>query len=217
MNKQITTLLFDLDGTLLDTNELIVTSYLHTFEQFFPGRFKREDVMPFLGPPLIDAFKSVDRDKAEEMVKIYRKFNMEKHDLLVQEFEGVYETIRTLHENGMKMAIVSTKIRKTVVKGLKLTNLDEFFDVIITLDDVEKAKPDPEPLLKALDALEAEPREAIMIGDNYHDILGGKNAGTYTCGVAWSLKGKDYLEQYKPDFMLEKMPDLLEIAGVGVR
>lgn len=217
MNKQITTLLFDLDGTLLDTNELIVTSYLHTFEQFFPGRFKREDVMPFLGPPLIDAFKSVDRDKAEEMVKIYRKFNMEKHDLLVQEFAGVYETICTLHENNMKMAIVSTKIRKTVIKGLKLTNLDEFFDVVIALDDVEKAKPDPEPLLKALDALESEPREAIMIGDNYHDILGGKNAGTYTCGVAWSLKGKDYLEQYKPDFMLETMPDLLDIVKVGVR
>lgn len=217
MNEQITTILFDLDGTLLDTNELIVTSYLHTFEQFFPGRFKREDVMPFLGPPLYDAFKSVDPDKAEEMVKIYRDFNMEKHDLLVREFEGVFETIRTLHENDMKMAIVSTKIRKTVVKGLKLTGLDQFFDVIITLDDVEKAKPDPEPLLKALGALESEPREAIMIGDNYHDILGGKNAGTFTCGVAWSLKGKDYLEQFDPDFMLKKMPDLLDIVKVGVQ
>ncbi|MBM7713868.1 pyrophosphatase PpaX [Bacillus thermophilus] len=217
MNEQITTILFDLDGTLLDTNELIVTSYLHTFEQFFPGRFKREDVMPFLGPPLYDAFESVDPDKAEEMVKIYRDFNMEKHDLLVREFEGVFETIRTLHENDMKMAIVSTKIRKTVVKGLKLTGLDQFFDVIITLDDVEKAKPDPEPLLKALGALESEPHEAIMIGDNYHDILGGKNAGTFTCGVAWSLKGKDYLEQFHPDFMLKKMPDLLDIVKVGVQ
>ncbi|WP_340084823.1 pyrophosphatase PpaX [Siminovitchia sp. FSL H7-0308] len=217
MNEQITTILFDLDGTLLDTNELIVTSYLHTFEQFFPGRFKREDVMPFLGPPLYDAFESVDPDKAEEMVKMYRDFNMEKHDLLVREFEGVFETIRTLHENDMKMAIVSTKIRKTVVKGLKLTGLDQFFDVIITLDDVEKAKPDPEPLLKALGALESEPHEAIMIGDNYHDILGGKNAGTFTCGVAWSLKGKDYLEQFHPDFMLKKMPDLLDIVKVGVQ
>ncbi|ONK22499.1 pyrophosphatase PpaX [Bacillus sp. VT-16-64] len=217
MNEQITTILFDLDGTLLDTNELIVTSYLHTFEQFFPGRFKREDVMPFLGPPLYDAFESVDPDKAQEMVKIYRDFNMEKHDLLVREFEGVFETIRTLHENDMKMAIVSTKIRKTVVKGLKLTGLDQFFDVIITLDDVEKAKPDPEPLLKALGALESEPHEAIMIGDNYHDILGGKNAGTFTCGVAWSLKGKDYLEQFHPDFMLKKMPDLLDIVKVGVQ
>jgi pyrophosphatase PpaX len=215
MKKKITTLLFDLDGTLLDTNDLIVRSYLHTFEQFFPGRFQREDVMPFLGPPLMDALKSVDPDRAEEMVKVYRQFNMENHDLLVREFEGVYETIRTLHENNMKMAVVSTKIKKTVEKGLQLTNLKDFFDVVIALDDVKKAKPDPEPLLKALDALGSDPEEAIMIGDNYHDILGGKNAGTLTCGVAWSLKGRAYLERYEPDFMLEKMPDILDIVGVG--
>lgn len=217
MTDKINTLLFDLDGTLLDTNELIISSYLHVFEQFYPGRFKREDVLPFLGPPLIDAFESVDPEKAEEMVEIYRKFNMEKHDMLVHEFEGVYETIRTLHENDFKMAIVSTKIRKTVLKGLALTNLDEFFDVVVTLDEVEKAKPDPEPLEKALSALGSKPEEAMMIGDNYHDILGGKNAGTYTCGVAWSVKGADFLKQYKPDYMLERMSDLLDIVGVGIR
>ncbi|GIN19714.1 pyrophosphatase PpaX [Siminovitchia fordii] len=216
-HNKINTLLFDLDGTLLDTNELIITSYLHTFEKFYPGRFTREDVLPFLGPPLIDAFVSVDPEKAEEMVDVYRKFNMEKHDMLVHEFEGVYETIRTLHENDFKMAIVSTKIRKTVLKGLALTNLDEFFDVIITLDEVEKAKPDPEPLEKALAALGSKPAEAIMIGDNYHDILGGKNAGTFTCGVAWSVKGADFLKQYDPDYMLDKMSDLLDIVGVGYK
>lgn len=214
---KINTLLFDLDGTLLDTNELIITSYLHVFEQFYPGRFNREDVLPFLGPPLIDAFASVDPEKADEMVDIYRKFNMEKHDMLVHEFEGVYETIRTLHENNFKMAIVSTKIRKTVLKGLALTNLDEFFDVVITLDEVDNAKPDPEPLEKALAALGSNPEEAIMIGDNYHDILGGKNAGTYTCGVAWSVKGEDFLKQYSPDYMLKKMSDILDIVGMGIK
>ncbi|MBD8004576.1 pyrophosphatase PpaX [Bacillus norwichensis] len=214
---KINTLLFDLDGTLLDTNELIITSYLHVFEQFYPGRFNREDVLPFLGPPLIDAFASVDPEKADEMVDIYRKFNMEKHDMLVHEFEGVYETIRTLHENNFKMAIVSTKIRKTVLKGLALTNLDEFFDVVITLDEVDNAKPDPEPLEKALAALGSNPEEAIMIGDNYYDILGGKNAGTYTCGVAWSVKGEDFLKQYSPDYMLKKMSDILDIVGMGIK
>lgn len=217
MNREINTLLFDLDGTLLDTNELIITSYLHVFDQYYPGRFKREDVLPFLGPPLLDAFASVDSEKAEEMVEVYRSFNMEKHDLLVQEFEGVYETIRTLHENNFKLAIVSTKIRKTVLKGLALANLDEFFDVIITLDEVENAKPDPEPLEKALKKLGSKPEEALMIGDNYHDILGGKNAGTYTCGVSWSAKGADFLRGYEPDYMIEKMSDLLDIVGVGIR
>lgn len=215
MKNKITTLLFDLDGTLIDTNELIVSSYLHTLDKYYPGRYGREDVLPFLGPPLIDAFMEVDPEKAEEMVSIYRKYNLEQHDLLVTEFNGVFETIRTLHENNYKLAIVSTKMRDTVLKGLALTNLDQFFDVIITLNEVENAKPDPEPLEKALAALDSKPEEAMMIGDNYHDILGGKNAGTYTCGVAWSLKGRSYLEEFKPDFMLENMADLLDIVGVG--
>ena len=86
MNKQITTLLFDLDGTLIDTNELIVTSYLHTLEKYYPGRFTREDVLPFMGPPLMEVFSGIDAEKVDEMIKVYRKYNDEQHDLLVTEF-----------------------------------------------------------------------------------------------------------------------------------
>ncbi|MCI2252947.1 pyrophosphatase PpaX [Domibacillus sp. PGB-M46] len=213
--KSITTLLFDLDGTLINTNELIVQSFLHTLNHYFPNQYEREDVYPFMGPPLIDTFEALDKERTMEMVDHYRAFNHEKHDALVTEFEGVYETIRTLHENGFKMAIVSTKIHETVLKGLKLTNLDPFFDVVIGLDDVEHAKPHPEPVQKALAALGSKPEEAIMVGDNYHDIEGGKNAGVQTAGVAWSLKGRDFLNTYDPDYMLESMADLLDILQVG--
>lgn len=213
--KNITTLLFDLDGTLINTNELIVQSFLHTLNHYFPNQYEREDVYPFMGPPLIDTFEALDKERTKEMVDHYRAFNHEKHDALVTEFEGVYETIRTLHENGFKMAIVSTKIHETVLKGLKLTNLDPFFDVVIGLDDVEHAKPHPEPVQKALAALGSKPEEAIMVGDNYHDIEGGKNAGVQTAGVAWSLKGRDFLNMYDPDYMLESMADLLDILQVG--
>ncbi|WP_309091133.1 pyrophosphatase PpaX [Domibacillus sp.] len=213
--KNITTLLFDLDGTLINTNELIVQSFLHTLNHYFPNQYEREDVYPFMGPPLIDTFEALDKERTMEMVNHYRAFNHEKHDALVTEFEGVYETIRTLHENGYKMAIVSTKIHETVLKGLKLTNLDPFFDVVIGLDDVEHAKPHPEPVQKALAALGSKPEEAIMVGDNYHDIEGGKNAGVQTAGVAWSLKGRDFLNTYDPDYMLESMADLLDILQVG--
>jgi pyrophosphatase PpaX len=79
---------------------------------------------------------------------------------------------------------------------------------------VEKAKPDPEPLVKALNQLGSVPEEAIMIGDSYHDIMGGKNTGTKTAGVAWSIKGREFLESYHPDYMLEQMADLLNIVEV---
>ncbi|MGE8080585.1 pyrophosphatase PpaX [Peribacillus loiseleuriae] len=211
MNSKITTLLFDLDGTLINTNELIVASFLDTLNHYYPDRYKREDVIPFNGPPLHETFHSIDPERTEEMVKHYRKHNLEHHDLLVTEFDEVYDTLKTLKESGYKLAIVSTKIHAVVMKGLRLMKLDEFFEVIITLDHVEKAKPDPEPVQRALALLGSSPEEAIMIGDNYHDILSGQNAGTKTAGVAWSAKGREHLEQYNPDYILEKMSDLITI------
>lgn len=214
MNKNITTLLFDLDGTLLNTNELIIASFTDTLNHYCPGQFKREDIIPFLGPTLIDTFTSIDPERADEMVAHYREHNWRNHDLLVTQFDGVFETVQTLKRSGYKLAIVTTKKRNVVEKGLRLSKLDQFFDVVVTLDDVENAKPDPEPLLKALEQVDSTPEEAIMIGDNSHDILGGKNAGTKTAGVAWSLKGREFLDTFKPDYMLENMSDLLDIVEV---
>ena len=145
---KIDTLLFDLDGTLINTNEWIIASFLHTLEHYRPGEFTREHAIEFIGPPLVDSFESVDPTRVDEMIQTYRTFNHEKHDELVTEYEGVYETIEQLHEKGFKIAIVTTKIRKTALMGLKLTGLDKFFDVVVGLDDVKKAKPDRSRLKK---------------------------------------------------------------------
>lgn len=214
MTTNITTLLFDLDGTLIDTNELIIQSFLHTFEKYFPGEYSREDVLPFMGPTLWETFSQIDKDNVEKLVEEYRTFNLANHDDYVEEFAGVKDTLKILQEKGYKLGVVTTKKWDTAMKGLKLTGLEEFFDVIVALDHVTKAKPDPEPILLALTKLHSKPEEALMIGDNSHDILGGKNAGTKTAGVAWSLKGRAYLEQFEPDYILENMRDLLSILKV---
>lgn len=214
MNNNITTVLFDLDGTLIDTNELIISSFLHTLEHYYPSRYKREDVLPFLGPTLRETFETMENANVDEMIKTYRHYNLTHHDSFVTEFPTVIETVEVLKEKGYKVGIVTTKLSDVVMKGLKHTKLDSYFDVIVALDHVEKAKPDPEPILKALEQLGSLPEEAIMVGDNYHDILAGKNAGTKTAGVAWSIKGRDYLAEYHPDYMLEEMADLLKILGV---
>jgi pyrophosphatase PpaX len=211
--SRITTILFDLDGTLINTNDLIISSFLHTLNHYYPGQYEEKDVHPFMGPPLEESFSGLNPEKMEEMCAHYRKHNHEHHDSLVTEFEGVYETLKTLYENGYKLAIVSTKVRDVVLKGLDLMNLRQFFDVIITLDEVENAKPHPEPIEKALVALGSSPDESIMIGDNHHDILAGKNAGVLSAGVAWSAKGREHLAHYEPDFMLDTMKDLLAIVG----
>ncbi|MBU8908653.1 pyrophosphatase PpaX [Desertibacillus haloalkaliphilus] len=212
---KIDTLLFDLDGTIINTNELIISSFLHTLDHYYPGEYTREKVINFIGPPLYDSFKEVDPERFEEMVAMYRKHNLANHDELVQEYEGVYETIEELSKRGYKLAVVTTKKSKTAHMGLKLTGLDKFFDVVITIDDVENVKPDPEPLDKAMKLLGSSAETTIMVGDSQYDVLGGKNANTKTAGVAWTIKGADYLKSLDPDYMLEHMSDLLEIVGEG--
>lgn len=215
MNKNINTILFDLDGTLIDTNELIIASFLHTLNHYFPNQYEREDVIPFMGPSLHESFSAIHPDAVEEMVHTYRTFNIAHHDEFVTEFAGVYDTIQRLAEENFKMAIVTTKRRDVSMKGLRLMNLDPFFTEVIAFDDVQNTKPHPEPIYKALDRLQSSSDEAIMIGDNFHDIVAGQNAGTKTAGVAWSLKGREFLEKYNPDFMLHNMEDILPIVGVN--
>ncbi|MDX8044661.1 pyrophosphatase PpaX [Gracilibacillus sp. S3-1-1] len=211
---KVETLLFDLDGTLIDTNELIIASFAHTLEKYSEQSYTREDILSFIGPPLVDSFNKVNPEKVEEMMATYREHNLANHEKYVVAFPTVVETIKKLKEAGFQLGIVTTKLSDTAKLGLKITGMDQMFDVIVGLDNVEHAKPHPEPILKAIDEFKANPMTTMMIGDNYHDIEGGHNAGVQTAGVAWTIKGRKVLEDHEPDYMLEEMRDLLQIVGV---
>lgn len=211
---EINTLLFDLDGTLINTNPLIIESFQHTIKKHTGKDYTEEQVLPFIGPPLIESMQTIDPSQAEEMMATYIEHNMSNHEGYVYPYPTVVETIKTLHEKGYKLAIVTTKITENARLGLKITGLAPYFDVVIGLTEVENAKPHPEPIFKALEALGETTTNALMIGDNYHDIESGQNAGTKTAGVAWSIKGRETLEALKPDYMLEELADLLNILEV---
>lgn len=212
MTKKITALIFDFDGTLLDTNELIIQTFQHVLDKYFPGEFGREEILPFLGPTLHETFEAIDKAQSEEMIADYRAWNIAHHDQVAVEFDRVSETLNALKELGMKMAVVSTKKNDMVMRGVNLLDVDGVFDTIIGLDDVSKPKPDPEPILLALERLGVAKDEALMIGDNLHDIVGGQNAGVRTAGVAWTIKGEAFLRKFNPDFMLNHITDLLKIV-----
>ncbi|GIO23908.1 pyrophosphatase PpaX [Oceanobacillus sp. J11TS1] len=208
----IRTILFDLDGTLLNTNELIRASFEHTFEKF-NLHFTPEEIKELNGPPLNETFHHIDPEKSEQMITTYREYNMKEHDRYVETFPAVYETIKQLHDKGIALGIVSTKIKKTVMMGLELTKLTEFFPVIITYDDVSHKKPHPEPVEKAMARLHATPETTLMVGDNFHDIVSGQRAGVQTAAVSWSEKTEDFLKSYHPTYYLDTMRDLLTVAG----
>lgn len=211
----IRTILFDLDGTLIDTNELIIASFQYTFQQY-DMPLSREQAVDFIGPPLADTFHSAAEtpEQAAEMVNLYRKHNIQHHDSYVLAFPYVIETLKSLHAKGLNLGVVTTKARQTVEKGMALTKIKPFFDVVITLDDVTHAKPHPEPVFQAMKQLDAHTGSTLMVGDNSHDIEAGHHAGVQTAGVAWSLKGEAKLHEYKPTYMLDDMRDLLSITEV---
>ena len=215
MDKPITAVLFDLDGTLLDTNELIMQSFEQLLERHYPGQYTRPDILPFLGPTLTETFNSMDPLKTEMMIADYREWNIANHDLLASEFDGVKEVLTILKEKGIRMAIVSTKRNDMVQRGLKLLGIKSLFEAVVGLDDVQHPKPNPEPLMIAMERLGVSKHEVLMVGDNMHDIVGGQNAGVRTAGVSWSLKGPEFLKTFNPDYMLTHISDLYEILGVS--
>lgn len=209
------TLLFDLDGTLIDTNDLIISSYEHVLTYYAPDQYSRDDIISWIGVPLADNFSSISSNpsQVEQMIDTYQSHNLANHETLVREYDGVYDTIKTLYERGFSLGIVTTKRKEAAVKGASMLGLLPFFSTFVTVDDVENPKPHPEPLQIAMTQLKARPEETIMIGDSQFDIMAGKNAGVRTAGVEWTIKGASFLKNYEPDWMLARMSDLLDIVG----
>lgn len=209
------TILFDLDGTIVDTNELIIRSFLHTLEGLTPEPLSRDYISINMGKPLVEQLRQFSgRTEVADLIQVYREFNIRKHDELVTEFPHVRDVLGQLHAAGIRLGIVTSKARVTTEMGLKLCGLREYMSAIVTIDDVEQSKPHPEPVLKALALLGSDPQGTLMVGDSHYDILAGQAAGVRTAGVAWSLKGEDFLRSHRPDYLLHDMRELLTIAGV---
>lgn len=209
----IKTVLFDLDGTIVDSNELIKASFEYTFDKY-GIKYTDEEILQCNGPPLVETFNKVNPGKEEEMIKVYREFNLGKHEKYIHLFPNVIETLEHLLEHDIKIGIVTSKLSDAVKLGMSLTGIDRYFDVVVALDDVTHSKPHPESVLKAIHKLGGDIQSTLMVGDNYHDIQSGQRAGVQTAGVNWSQKGAEFLASYKPTYMLEDMRDILTIVGV---
>jgi pyrophosphatase PpaX len=210
----IKTVLFDLDGTLIDTNELIIQSFLHTLEGLTDQPLTRERLIPEMGGLLEDQLKGFSgREQVADLVDRYREFNLSKHDELVREFPHVREVLDRLKERGLQLGIVTSKMRPTAEQGMRLCGLDGLMDTVVSAEDVERHKPHPDPILLALRRLGAAAETTIMLGDTHYDILSARAAGVVSVGVAWSLKGADFLRGFEPDFIIEDMRELLGLAG----
>jgi pyrophosphatase PpaX len=211
----LTTFLFDLDGTLIDSIELILRSYRHTMRTH-RGHEPPDDVwMKGLGTPLWVQFRSWTDDPAEieAMVATYREYNLAHHDALVRPYEGVVAAVRALRARGKALGLVTSKMRSGAIRGLRVAALEDAFTVIVGADEVTNPKPHPEPVLKALDHLHAPAPETVFIGDSRHDIECGRAAGVKTAAVLWGPFDRADLADSRPDYWLERPEDLSLLAA----
>ncbi|XEC94846.1 pyrophosphatase PpaX [Paenibacillus tarimensis] len=216
MTRKIDTVLFDLDGTILDTNELIIQSFMHALKDYVAPEFGREHIIPSMGKPLTDQMRQFSgQDDVDALVAEYRKMNLHLHDELVCAFPGVLEVVKRLYDDGLKLGVVTTKMRLTTERGLKYVGLGDWMSSVITIDDVNHPKPHPEPVLKAMKELDADPSRTLMVGDSGVDMEAARAAGAIPVGVAWSLKGEKPLWEAGAKYMLYDMVDLYEIVGIG--
>lgn len=205
-------ILFDLDGTLLDTSGLIIHTFEYTFEKVLQRKISRREILNYWGVPLADAMQDLAPDNWQELLQVYREYNALMHDKLVTTYPHVSETLHSLHCCGIKCAVVSSKLSPVVKKGLELYNMDKYFVDIIGADHCTKHKPDPEPVLKGLAALELGVSDCLMVGDTEFDILSAQNAGMDSVAVSWSLLyPKPLLDRAKPTYVIDNMLELLQI------
>jgi pyrophosphatase PpaX len=213
--QPLTTFLFDLDGTLLDSTELILASYRHTL-RIHRGEVPPDEVwIEGLGTPLRVQVRRFTDDLAEidAMVATYRDYNLAHHDAMVSAFPGIAEAVGRLKDRGMKLGIVTSKNRSSTIRGLACGGMEDCFEVLVTADDVDSPKPDPQPVVLALRQLDAEASEAVFVGDSPHDLAAGKAAGVATAAVLWSPFSRAQLAIHRPDHWIEDPAQLIAIAS----
>jgi pyrophosphatase PpaX len=207
--------LFDLDGTLADTVELILRCFRHTMRVHGNVEARDADWLATMGIPLRDQLARFARDGAEvdAMVETYSTFQRRVHDDLVAPFPGATEVLTRIRQGGARVGIVTSKRRAMAVRTLARCGLGELYDVLVGGDDVSRAKPDPEPVVVALDrlGLAGDVGRTLFVGDSPFDVSSGRAAGTRTAAALWGPFNRERLERERPDYYVRRLQEVLEL------
>jgi pyrophosphatase PpaX len=202
--------LFDLDGTLIDSGAIILASFKHATKTVLRREIPDAELAAVVGGSSIYAqMRAIDDEHADELVRVYSEHNAPLHDRL-ETFEGIEHVLARLQGEGRRLGIVTAKRRRSVELAFAVLPLERYFDVVVTADTTDRHKPDPAPVLAALDALGAEPAEAAFVGDSPFDVGAGRAAGVFTVAVAWgNIHAVEALAE--ADALVETPEELLDV------
>jgi pyrophosphatase PpaX len=202
--------LFDLDGTVIDSGAIILASMRHAAETVVGGRWSDDDLMKAVGGPGLEAqMVALDPERVDELVRVYRAHNEPLHDTL--EFCGDMDVVLArLKERGHRLGIVTAKRRVTVELAFAKLPMEHLFETVVGGDETAHHKPDPEPLLLALERLGAAGPDAAYVGDSPFDMQAARAAGLYAIGVSWGrIHTADKLVD--ADVIVDQPEELLEL------
>jgi pyrophosphatase PpaX len=213
------TVLFDLDGTLIDSVRLILDSYHHTLAAHGLPPRSDADWLEGVGTPLTAQFGALQHAAGmlDALIATYREYNLKHHDRMVTVYPGVVDVVRALKQDGIATGLVTSKNRSGALRGLTLAQLESLMDVLVCADEVENPKPHPEPVEKAVRLLGADPATTVYVGDSIHDMRSGRAAGVRTAAVLWGPFGREQLEGAQPDYWLQRPTDLLGLVRKSVK
>jgi pyrophosphatase PpaX len=204
--------LFDFDGTVVDSGAIILASMRHATREVLGREYSDEELLKTVGGPGLEAqMIAIDPERAVELVDVYRAHNLPLHDGL-EACVGMEDVLVRLHAEGCHMGVVTAKRRDTAELAFATVPLGHLFEVIVGGDETERHKPDPEPLLLGAERLGADPAQTAYVGDSPFDVLAAKAAGMYAVAVTWGrIHDRTKLEAAEPDVIVENAEELLAV------
>ncbi|HHW93661.1 MAG TPA: HAD-IA family hydrolase [Clostridiaceae bacterium] len=205
----VSTVLFDLDGTLFNTIPLILATNRHTCEKVLGWAPPDKEILATIGEPLMTALKRYSAEKSHELFREYVEWSAQRTTTHVGIFLDVIPMIERLRREGFKTGVVTSRRGESTITHLETFEMMHLFDVIVSVDDTEEHKPLPAPLLCAMERLGLDtPKHFLYVGDTIHDLECARNAGMYFAAVSWTAMDKDELNRAAPDFWLDNPFDL---------
>lgn len=204
---------FDIDGTIVSTNELIFASYNHVTKKYLDRILSKEEIIALFGPPEDIILEEWFGDKAAQVKEDYYKFYTDNHNSMAKEIDGLEEVLQLIKSKSIPMAIFTGKGRKTSLITLEKIGMLDYFDLLVTGDDVQNHKPAPDGLFKILNHYKFEPEEVLLIGDAPSDIEAAKSAGVKSATVLWDCYAEEEVHKLNGDYYFSTVNELKEFTA----
>ena len=212
-SAQVKAVLFDLDGTLLDTYQLILSSMRYTIQTVLGQDLPDERLMEKVGQPLVTQLADFadDPEMVEKLVSVYREHNEKHHDSVVRAFAGMRETLEALKGAGLVLGVVTSKRHELAQRGLDIAGLAPYMSFVVGPDDWPEHKPAPGSVLHGCRLAGFDASECAYVGDSPFDLQAGNGAGCFTVAVLWGMFDEAVLRAQQPDAVCAEPHEIVEL------